>query len=70
MWGSSCSRTTQKINLQQFFVQCWKLQGSSFNGTGLHQGALLERFNQNSLVKIEFFKVTNKEKHPLMFSVA
>ena len=56
MWDSSCSRSTQKFNLQQFFLQCWRLQGSNFNGTGLHQGALLEKFKQNNLAKIGFFK--------------
>ena len=53
--------STQKINLQQFLWQCWKLQGSNFNGTGLHQGALLEKFKENNLRKIGFLKLLTKK---------
>ena len=60
--------STHKINLQQFFWQCWRLYGSNFNGTGLHQRALLEKFMEKNRRKIGFFKVTNKGK-PRMFSL-
>ena len=53
--------STHKINLQQFFWQCWKLQGSNFNGTGLHQGTLVEKFKENSLRKIDYLKLLTKE---------
>ena len=61
MWDSSCSRSTQKFNLQQLFWQYWRLQGSNFNGTGLHQGALLETLMENNLGKIGFLKLLTKE---------
>ena len=53
--------STQKINLQEFFWQCWKLYGSNFNETGLHQGALLGKFNENILRKIGFLNLLTKE---------
>ena len=65
MWGSSCSRSIEKINLQEFFLQCWWLQGSNFDGTGLHQGALLETFKPRNLGKICLLKLP-----PRMFSLA
>ena len=61
MWDSNCSRSSQKIDLHQFFWKCWRLQGSNFNGTVLHQGALLEKFQENNLEKIGFLKLLTKE---------
>ena len=47
MWDSSCSGNTQKNNLRQFTV--------------LHQGALLEKFNENNLAKVSLLKLLTKE---------
>ena len=47
MWDSSCSGNTQKTNLQQF--------------TGLHQGALHEKFKKSNHAKVSFLKLPIKE---------
>ena len=52
MWQSRCYGNSQKTNLWQFFLQCWRLQNLIFNGTGLHQRYLHETFKDNNLVKL------------------
>ena len=52
MWDSSCSRSTQKINFQQFFRQFWRLE---------YQQPLLVKFKENNLGKIGFLKLLTKE---------
>ena len=42
-------------------MQWWRLQDSNFNGTGLHQGDLLEKFKENNLAKVNCL-VTNTGK--------
>ena len=37
------------------------MEGSNFNGTGIHQGDLLEKFKENNLKKIELLKLLTKE---------
>ena len=54
--------------MQQFFFECWRLQDSNFNGTGLHQGDFLKNSEQSW--KSRLLKVINKEKPPQMFSLS
>ena len=51
MWDSSRSWNTWKANLQQFFATV----------SGLHQAAVLEKFNENNLAKVSFLKLLTKE---------
>ena len=60
MCDSSCSGNIQKSNLRQFSLQCWRLQDSNLNGTGLHQGSVLEMFKENNLAKVSFLKLLTK----------
>ena len=43
---------------------------SNFNGTGLHQGDLLEKFKENNLAKVNCLKLQIQEKTYRMFSLA
>ena len=61
MWWSSCAENTQKTNLRQFFLQYCRLLDSNFNGTGLHQGDLLEIFKEKNLAKVSFLKLLTME---------
>ena len=38
-----------------------EVESSNFNGTGLHLGDLLEKFEENSLAKVSFLKLLAKE---------
>ena len=60
MWWSSCSGNTHKTNLRQFFLQCCRFYDSNLNGTGLQQGDLLEKFRENNLAKLRFWKLLRK----------
>ena len=54
MWWNNCSENIQITNLRQFFLQCCRLQDSNFNGTGLHQGDLVEMLRENNLAEVSF----------------
>ena len=59
VWLCRCSVSTQKTNLCQFFLQCWRLQDSNFNRTGLRRGDLFKK--QKNLAKVNFLKLLTKE---------
>ena len=61
MWQSICSVNTQETKLQHFFLKCWRLEDSNFNGNELHHGDLLEKFKENNLAKVRFLKLQTKE---------
>ena len=42
----------------------------NFNGTGLDQGELPEKFKENNLAKVNYLKLQTQEKHSRMFSLA
>ena len=69
MWWSICSENTQKTNLRQFFLQCYGLRDSDFDGTGLHQGDLLEMFKENNLAKVSFLKLLRKTTSDLFINL-
>ena len=58
---SRCSANTQKTNLRQFFLQCWRL--TNFNRTELLQGDLLKKHKENNLAKVNFLKLLTKKHH-------
>ena len=60
IWQFICSVNTQKTNLQQFFLQCWRLYDSNFSRTVLHQGDLLKKFKENNLPNVNFLKLLTK----------
>ena len=59
VWLCRCSVSTQKTNLCKFFLQCWRLQDSNFNRTGLRHGDLFKK--QKNLAKVNFLKLLTKE---------
>ena len=69
IWYNSCSVNTKKTNLLQLFLQWWRLQESNFNGTGIHQGHLFEKFKEKNLEKVNL-KLQTQEKPPRMFLLA
>ena len=59
VWLCRCSVSTQKTNLCRFFLQCWRLQDSNFNSTGLRHRDLFKK--QKNLAKVNFLKLLTKE---------
>ena len=51
----------RKLTCSSSFGNVGGCKRQDFNGTGLHQGALLEKFKENNLRKIGFLKLLTKE---------
>ena len=60
--GVVALKIPKKTKLRQLILQCCKLQDSNFNGTGLHQGDLLEKFKSRKFfANVSLLKLLTKE---------